>query len=232
MAKIKPQALLQQSKKKKGPARISVANIVISSLVVLLIVFFLFSAYRRWSQRPEIPAAHNGRSVLEESNKDDLPRYATLDTGKGSVTVELFRDGSPDVVDEFMRLCQDGYFKGMLFHRVIKRYVIQVGDSGEEDTASDWTSLGGGKKSHHNLDSSVKHEGFLLGTPIVKNERGGFEIFITTAAIPDMKEKLIVFGRVAKGQDVIQEIEEVETDEHYRPKSPVEIMDVTLHQQI
>ncbi|VVB03603.1 unnamed protein product [Arabis nemorensis] len=230
MAKIKPQALLQQSKKKKGPSRISITNIVIYTLALLLVVFVLFSAYKRWAQRSEIPT-HNGRSVLEDAafpgmKNTNVPRFATLDTGKGSMTIELFKDTAPNVVDQFMKLCQDGYFKGFLFRRVVKHSVIQAGDSGEFDAVKDWAL---GRK---NLDTSLKQEEFMVGTPKAKNEQGGFEFFIVSAQITDLNEKLTIFGRVAKGQNVVQDIEEVETDEQYQPKSPIEIMSVTLLQDM
>ncbi|XP_010507902.1 PREDICTED: peptidyl-prolyl cis-trans isomerase CYP21-3, mitochondrial [Camelina sativa] len=231
MAKIKPQALLQQSKKKKGPSRISITNIVIYTLALLLLVFVLFSAYRRWTLRSEIPS-HNGRSVLEDAafpgsiKNSDLPRFATLDTGKGSVTIELFKATAPTVVDQFMKLCQDGYFKGFLFSRVVKHSVIQAGASGEFDAVKDWAL------QRKNLDTSLKQEEFMVGTPKAKNEQGGFDFFIVSAQITDLNEKLTVFGRVAKGQDVVQDIEEVETDEQYQPKSPIEIMSVTLLQDM
>lgn len=51
MARIKPQALLQQSKKKKGPSRISATTVVLYGLIVLVMVFFLFATYRHWTQR-------------------------------------------------------------------------------------------------------------------------------------------------------------------------------------
>jgi peptidylprolyl isomerase domain and WD repeat-containing protein 1 len=232
MAKIKPQALLQQSKKKKGPSRISITNIVIYSLAVLLVVFVLFSAYRRWTDRSdsEIPT-HSGRSVLEDAafpgmKKSNVPRFATLDTGKGSVTIELFTDTAPSVVDHFMKLCQDGYFKGFLFRRVVKHSLIQAGDSGEFDAVKDWAL------QRKNLHSSLKQEEFMVATPKAKNEQGGFEFFIVSAQITDLNEKLTVFGRVAKGQAVVEEMEEVETDEQYQPKSPIEIMSVTLLQDM
>lgn len=79
---------------------------------------------------------------------------------------------------------------------------------------------------------SLKQEEFMVGTPKAKNEQGGFEFFIVSAQITDLNEKLTVFGRVAKGQAVVQEIEEVETDEQYQPKSPIEIMSVTLLQDM
>lgn len=54
---------------------------------------------------------------------------------------------------------------------------------------------------------SLKHEAFMLGTSKVKHDIKEFDLFITTAPIPDLNEKLIVFGRVVKGEDVVQVIE-------------------------
>ncbi|KAH0890097.1 hypothetical protein HID58_052526 [Brassica napus] len=231
MAKIKPQALLQQSKKKKGPAPISITSIVIYTLAVLLVVFVLFSAYKRWTLRSEIPT-HNGRSLLQDpafpgvKKNTNLPWFATLDTGKGSVSIELFKDAAPNVVDEFINLSQDGYFKGFLFSRVVKHSVIQAGHSAQFDAVKDWVL------QKNSLHTSLKHEEYMVGTPKAKNEQGGFEFFIVSSQITDLNEKLTVFGRVVKGQDVVKEIEEVEIDEHYQPKAPIEIMSVTLLQDM
>lgn len=229
MARIKPQALLQQSKKKKGPNRISLTTIILSSLIVVLTVFFLYSTYRHWTHRfhVENKEPFEGGSFVDLKTSD-IPRYAVLDTAKGPITVELFKDSSPEVVDQFIELCQKGFFKGMLFHRVIKHYVIQAGDINSLGAPEEWTMKG---KHYSQLDTSLKHEAFMLGTKKEKRESSGFELFITTAPIPDLSEKLIVFGRVVKGEDVVQEIEEVDTDEHYEPKSPVGIINVTLKQK-
>ncbi|XP_022757857.1 peptidyl-prolyl cis-trans isomerase CYP21-4-like isoform X2 [Durio zibethinus] len=218
MARIKPQALLQQSKKKRGPARISVTTIILSSLIVVLTVFFLYATYRHWSQRSRIQIENNKQSIFE-----------ILDTAKGSITVEFFKDSSPEAVDQFLDLCQRGHFNGMLFRHVIKHYVIEAGSSDKLGAAEDWTLKG---KHYGQLDTSLKHEAFMLGTSKAKHDDRGFELFITTAPIPDLNEKLIVFGKVIKGQDVVQEIEEVDTDEHYRPKSSIKIHRVTLKQSI
>ncbi|GLT43118.1 hypothetical protein SLA2020_170890 [Shorea laevis] len=233
MARIKPQALLQQSKKKKGPSRISLTTIILSSSIVVLTVFFLYTTYRHWSQRSGIQmenkAAFEGDNSSVDPKKSDPPGYAILDTAKGPIMVELFKDSSPEVVDQFIELCERGHFKGMLFHRVIKHYVIQAGDINSLEATEEWTLKG---KHYAQLDTSLKHEAFMLGTPKAKPNNRGFELFITTAPIPDLNEKLIVFGRVMKGEDVVQEIEEVDTDEHYQPKSPISIINVTLKQKI
>ncbi|XP_028105500.1 peptidyl-prolyl cis-trans isomerase CYP21-4-like [Camellia sinensis] len=152
-----------------------------------------------------------------------------LNTSKGSITIELYKEGSPEVVDAFIDLCQRGHFKGMPFHHVIKNFVIQGGNSDIPGATDDWTL----KVKHNNqLETSMKHEAFMLGTTKAKHDKEGFELFITAAPIPDLNEKLIVFGRVIKREDVVQEIEEVDTDEHYRPKSPIGIINVTLKEKV
>ncbi|KAG5567839.1 hypothetical protein RHGRI_003126 [Rhododendron griersonianum] len=170
-----------------------------------------------------------GDNVIAFSKKTDVPRYAILNTSKGSITVELYKEGSPEAVDEFIDLCQRGHFKGMPFHHVIKNFVIQGGNTDRPGATDDWTLRG---KHNSQLDTSVKHEAFMLGTSKAKHDKEAFELYITTAPIPDLNEKLIVFGRVIRGEDVVQEIEEVDTDEHYRPKSSIGIINVSLKQKI
>ncbi|KAK3029551.1 hypothetical protein RJ639_038440 [Escallonia herrerae] len=236
-------------------------TILLYSLIVVVMVFFLFSTYRHWSQRfvkshvASIPVIlmeeerycqyifvvlalsrlqTEDRSVLKgddftDMKRPEIPRYAVFNTSKGLITVELYKEGSPEVVDEFIDACQNGHFRGMLFHRVIKHFVIQGGDVESHEAAEYWTSRG---KHYSQLSTSLKHEAFMLGTSKEKHDSVGFKLFITTAPIPDLNEKVNVFGRVIKGEDVVQEIEEVDTDEHYRPKSPIGIINVTLKQKI
>ncbi|KAM7277350.1 hypothetical protein ACFE04_019216 [Oxalis oulophora] len=250
MARIKPKQLLQQSKNKKGPSRISITTIIFFALIVILILFFLHSTYTHWTSRSQLQT-ESRQSVFEGGRTSDLPGYAVLNTAKGFITVELFKDSSPGVVDDFIDRCQKGHFKGMPFRRVIKHFVIQAGSTDETAAVTeDWTVKG---KHFGHFDTSMKHEAFMLGTSKTKQDSGGFELFITTAPIPDLNDKLIVFGRVVKGEDVVQtsqlslslackeipmvwpdllEIEEVDTDEHYRPKSSIGIIDVTLKEKI
>ncbi|XP_043708858.1 peptidyl-prolyl cis-trans isomerase CYP21-4-like [Telopea speciosissima] len=231
MARIKPQTLLLQSKRKKGPTRISVTTIITCNLIVVLIMLCLVATYRHWSQRSRNQQEEYGLPNLQDVDpkKIDLPGYAILNTSKGSITVELYKDGSPEIVDKFIDLCQKGHFKAMPFHHVIKNYVIQGGDFQRLGAAEGWTSKG---KPSNQVTISPKHEAFMLGTSKTTQDSEGFELFITTAPILDLNDKLLVFGRVIKGEDVVQEIEEVDTDEHYRPKSPIGIINVTLKHKI
>ncbi|CAN4117143.1 unnamed protein product [Withania somnifera] len=232
MGKIKPQALLLQSKKKKGPSRISVPTIMLYGLIVAVMVFFLVATYRHWSGRSmihtqeDLSTTEGENSFMEHKRSDvDGPKYAFIATSKGLITVELYKDGSPDIVDEFVDFCQKGHFKGMQFSRVIKHFVIHGSKVDKPDATEDWTSRG---KHYSRLDTSLKHEAFMLGTSKAKHKGEGFDLVITTAPIPDLNDKINVFGRVIKGEDIVQEIEEVDTDDHYRPKTPVQITEVTL----
>ncbi|CAN1144420.1 Peptidyl-prolyl cis-trans isomerase CYP21-4, partial [Linum perenne] len=170
----------------------------------------------------------DGRKLTEVTNSD-IPGYVILTTSKGPVTVELFKDSSPEIVDKFVHLCQKGRFKGMQFHRVIKHYIIQAGNTDNLGNTEDWTVKG---KHNAQLDASLKHEAFMVGTSKEKHDNKGFDLFITTAPIPDLSDKLVVFGRVVKGEDVVQEIEDVDTDEHHQPKSQMGITDIALRQKV
>ncbi|XP_074558536.1 peptidyl-prolyl cis-trans isomerase CYP21-4 [Curcuma longa] len=233
MAKIKPQALLLQSKKKKAPSRISLSTIITCNIIIVLVILSLYATYRHWHYRLSNGIGTGMEDIehletFEESTRSGLPNYAILLTGKGPITIELDKDSSRDVVDKFVNLCQKGYFKGMLFNHVIKNYIIQGGHSQKAGAAEEWILKG---KLQHQLATSAKHETFILGTGKPTKDNKEFELFITTAAISDLNDKLIFFGRVIKGEEVVQEIEKVDTDQHYQPKSPMGITNVILKQE-
>jgi len=166
---------------------------------------------------------------MENFGRSIIPHQAILNTTKGLITLELFGKHSAHTIEKFMEWSQRGYFNGLPFYRVIKHFVIQVGDPKLAGTREDWT-IGG--QLNGQLEFSPKHEAFMLGTSKSEDQGDGFELFITTAPIPDLNDKLNVFGRVIKGQDVVQEIEEVDTDEHFQPKSPIIINDVQLKDEL
>ncbi|KAF3550406.1 hypothetical protein DY000_02003735, partial [Brassica cretica] len=226
----------QRSKKlrRDGNAFIKCQDPIDSTVAV--VVLSLVTTYRHWSQRSRnVIETQSQRfedtNAASEQKSYDLPGYADISTSKGLITVELFKDASPEAVDRFLDLCQKDHFKGMPFHRVIKNYLVQAGHSQSSIPVEEWTSKG---KLRGRLNTSPKHEAFMLGTPKTKgnNNNKDFELLITTAPIPDLNDQLIVFGRVLKGEDVVQEIEEVDTDEHYQPKSQIGIISVILKREL
>ncbi|XP_078431459.1 cyclophilin-like peptidyl-prolyl cis-trans isomerase family protein [Wolffia australiana] len=229
MARIKPQALLIQSKKKKGPARIGLRTIITWVLVVIVIAFSFYASYTYWQRRQ---GGQHDFSIQEphgSTKKTNLPGYVVLSTEKGSITVELSKDAPSDVLEKFVDLCQKGFFKGMLFQCIVKNFVIQGGKLQKPEILEEWVYKG---KSRLQIDSSPKHDAFMLGTSQSKNDDQSFDLLITTTPISDLNDSLVAFGRVIHGKDVVQEIEGIDTDEHCQPKLSVAIVDVSLKQEI
>lgn len=232
MARIKPKQLLIQSKTKKAPSRISYSTIITWNLIVILVVLSLYATYSHWHQRStqdfEMELHEAELAVRPEDPKMiSRPRYAVMNTAKGPITIEIYKDASADVVDRFINLCKSNHFKGMPFRHIIKNFVIQGGDFDFDGASQEWITKA---KASGKNDLSPKHEAFMIGTAKNPNTKG-FDLFITTAPIPDLNDKLVVFGRVIKGEDIVQEIEEVDTDEHYQPKAAIGIIDIVLKQE-
>lgn len=233
MARIKPQALLLQSKKKKGPARVAIPTLIAASSVIALLFLSALVLHRHKSKREQVNA--NSQFEFFEGKETfgfgvpKAPRFAVLNTTKGAISVQLSVQGALKTVEQFVKYSQSGYYNGLPFHRVIKHYMIQGGDPERAGTREEWTQ---GGHLNDELEASIKHEPFMLATSKTHPDSSGFELYITTTAIPHLDDKLLVFGRVVRGEDVVQEIEEVDTDEHFRPKSSVLINNIAFHDEL
>jgi peptidyl-prolyl cis-trans isomerase B (cyclophilin B) len=128
---------------------------------------------------------------------------ATIQTNKGSIEIELTPDKTPVTVANFVNLAQHGYYNGISFHRVISDFMIQGGDP-------TGTGAGGpGYRFEDEFDASLKHDG--PGTLSMANAgpgTNGSQFFITHVATPWLNGKHSVFGKVIKGQDVVNSIKQ------------------------
>lgn len=237
MARIKPQALLLQSKKKKGPTRIGISTIIACNCVIALLILSGVIVHRHRTKRDRDTASSHfelfeGIDAIEFGRGQKFgkaPRYAVLNTTKGAISVQLSLQGALKTVEQFVKYSRSGYYNGLTFHRVIKHFMIQGGDPERAGTREEWTQ---GGHLNDELEASLKHEPFMLATSKSHPDSYGFELYITTTAIPHLDDKLLVFGRVVRGEDVVQEIEEVDTDEHFRPKSSVVINNISFHDEL
>ena len=150
-------------------------------------------------------------------------RTASFQTNKGSFDVELFEDRAPVTTANFIALAEKGFYDGVIFHRVIEGFMIQGGDP-------DGTGTGGpGYSIKDEFHPELKHdaEGVLSMANAGPNT-GGSQFFITLAATAWLDNKHAVFGKVAKGIDVVRKIGMVETDARDRPKQKVVMEKVTI----
>jgi cyclophilin family peptidyl-prolyl cis-trans isomerase len=147
---------------------------------------------------------------------------ATLHTNHGAIEVELFDDDAPKTVENFRKLAGDGFYDGVVFHRVIPDFMIQGGDP---------TGTGMGGPGYTFEDEFNEHKverGALAMANAGPNTNGSQFFIVTTAAAPWLDGKHTVFGRVTGDMDAVDSIEKADTDANDKPREPAVIERVEL----
>jgi cyclophilin family peptidyl-prolyl cis-trans isomerase len=141
----------------------------------------------------------------------------TLHTNRGAIGIELFDDDAPKTVQNFTKLAGDGFYDGVIFHRVIPDFMIQGGDPTGTGTG------GPGYQFEDELNDHKVVRGALAMANAGPNTNGSQFFIVTTDAAPWLDGKHTVFGRVTTGMDVVDEIEQTPTDTRDRPREDVVI---------
>ncbi|MGB2952024.1 MAG: peptidylprolyl isomerase [Gaiellaceae bacterium] len=147
---------------------------------------------------------------------------ATLHTNHGAIELELFEEDAPKTVGNFVKLGRDGFYDGVVFHRVIPDFMIQGGDP---------TGSGTGGPGYEFEDEINEHKvvrGALAMANAGPNTNGSQFFIVTAEATPWLDGKHTVFGRVTGGMEVVDAIEQVETDAGDKPHQDVVIERVEL----
>lgn len=152
---------------------------------------------------------------------------AVIHTTMGDIHITLFHKECPKTVENFCVHSRNGYYNGHLVHRVIKGFMIQMGDPTGNGTGGE--SIWGGSfedEFHRNL----KHDApFTVSMANCGPDTNGSQFFITLVPTPWLDRKHTVFGRVTKGMDVVQKISLVKTNKHNdKPFDDVNIISVTV----
>jgi cyclophilin family peptidyl-prolyl cis-trans isomerase len=149
-------------------------------------------------------------------------RHAILHTSEGVIELELYPNEAPRTVENFRKLARDGFYEGVIFHRVIPDFMIQGGDP---------TGTGTGGPGYEFEDEFNEHRvvrGALAMANAGPNTNGSQFFIVTAEATPWLDGKHTVFGKVTSGMDVVDRICEAERDKNDRPASPVAIERVEL----
>jgi peptidyl-prolyl cis-trans isomerase B (cyclophilin B) len=136
---------------------------------------------------------------------------ATMHTNHGAIEVELFDDDAPKTVENFVKLSKDGFYDGLIFHRVIKDFMIQGG-------CPQGTGTGGpGYQFEDEFNDNKIVRGALAMANAGPNTNGSQFFIVTTDAAPWLDGKHTVFGRVTEGMEAVDSIEGTETGAGDRP---------------
>lgn len=145
---------------------------------------------------------------------------ATIDTSAGTLTCELFASEAPKTVNNFVFLARDGFYDGVIFHRVISGFMIQGGDP---------TGTGSGGPGYRFDDEPVSRK-YNRGTLAMANagpNTNGSQFFVMHADY-GLPPNYTIFGRLTAGEDVLDKIATAQTGAQDRPVAPVTINSVKI----
>lgn len=152
----------------------------------------------------------------EAQMTDMQSKTVVFETTQGNFEILLKPDAAPKACENLITLVKSGYYDGIIFHRVIEGFMIQTGDP---------TGTGAGGKScwgKEFQDEFSNEEVFNKPGILAMANRGpntnGSQFFITTAPTSWLNHKHTIFGEVVKGYDVVQKLEQIETDHSDKPK--------------
>ena len=148
--------------------------------------------------------------------------------GQGKITAELYPDIAPNTVNNFISLVKKGFYDGLIFHRVIRGFMIQCG-------CPEKTGMGGpgysikGEFSQNGFSNELKHTpGVLSMARTMDPDSAGSQFFIMHAAAPHLDGAYAAFGKVTDGLDIVNAIAETPTDWSDRPMEEQIIESVTV----
>jgi cyclophilin family peptidyl-prolyl cis-trans isomerase len=147
---------------------------------------------------------------------------ATMQTNQGTIELQLFDEDAPKTVGNFKKLAQDGFYDGVIFHRVIPDFMIQGGDP---------TGTGSGGPGYQFEDEFNDHKverGALAMANAGPNTNGSQFFIVTADACPWLDGKHTVFGKVTSGMDVVDTIANVDTGPGDKPREEIRIDSVSV----
>ena len=150
-------------------------------------------------------------------------KIVEFNTSKGNFKIELFGDKAPLTVGNFTKLVDQGFYNGLIFHRVIPNFMIQTG-------CPHGTGRGGpGYTIKDEFHPELKHDTpGILSMANAGPNTGGSQFFITVALTPWLDKHHAIFGKVNEGYEVVEAISKADKDRMDKPLQAIKINSVTI----
>ncbi|KAF2669733.1 peptidyl-prolyl cis-trans isomerase cyp15 [Microthyrium microscopicum] len=170
----------------------------------------------------EKPRNLNSQKQLQEKQTQS-GTAAIIHTTLGDIHVKLFPDAAPKTVENFVTHARNGYYNNIIFHRVIRKFMIQTGDPLGDGTGGE--SIWG--REFEDEFSNLKHEKYTLSSANAGPNTNGSQFFITTEKTTWLDGKHSIFGRATQGFDVVHRIENAKVYKE-KPEEDIKIINVTV----
>jgi len=160
---------------------------------------------------------------------DDIKNpVVTFETTAGIIKAELYPDVAPNTVRNFISLVNKGFYDGLVFHRVIKDFMIQGGDPDGNGTGGPGYSIKG-EFAINGFKNDLRHtEGVLSMARSAMPDSAGSQFFIMHKTSPHLDGSYAAFGKVTEGMETVNAIAETATDGSDRPLEPQVMVKVTV----
>jgi peptidylprolyl isomerase domain and WD repeat-containing protein 1 len=179
------------------------------------------------NEKLNVGSGSSAKTAVEPSNSSCINRpKVVLRTSKGDITLQLTQSETPKTVENFLTHCRNGYYNNVIFHRIIKNFMIQTGDPLGDGTGGE--SIWGGEFEDE-FHPDLKHsQPYIVSMANCGPNTNGSQFFITTVKCPWLDTKHTVFGKVIKGTEVVSTIENSKCDDLDRPVEPIKILQVDI----
>lgn len=166
------------------------------------------------------------KKAAEQAEKESrMAASATIHTSMGDIAIRMFPQHAPKAVENFTIHAREHYYNNIIFHRVIRKFMIQTGDPLGDGTGGDsiW-----GKEFDDEFTPELRHDKpYMVSMANAGPGTNASQFFITTEKAPWLDDKHTIFGRVVRGMEVVHGIENVKVWKE-KPVEDVKIVDVTL----
>lgn len=165
----------------------------------------------------------------------DATEVAVVETSKGQLVIEFWPDVAPKTVENFKKLASSGFYDGTAFHRIIAGFMAQGGDPLTKDLAKEemWGTGDPGYKIKAEFNDRKHERGVVSMARSASPDSAGSQFFLMLGAAPHLDGQYTGFGKVIKGEDVLEKIEQVKVvpnanGEPSKPTERVEIKSVKI----
>ena len=181
-----------------------------------------------------VPAQEGKESKKSESNKESKPvntnEIAVIKTSEGEMVLEFWPDVAPGHVENFKKLAKQGFYDGTCFHRVIKGFMIQGGDplTKDESKQDRWGTGGPGYQIKAEFNDKAHVRGVLSMARSNDPNSAGSQFFICHGDPRFLDRQYTAFGKLIKGDDVLEKIATTATEPPDRPVKRVNVESIKI----
>ena len=204
--------------------------IIISILVLVLIIcFFIFNRDTKtytYEYNVYTSAGEINKETLTYKRSKKATNYVKIETSMGDIFVELYPDVAPKTVSNFKALVKSGFYKDMIFHRVIKNFMIQTGDPTGTGNGGNSRKIVG-EFSANGIENNLAHERGVISMARANDmNSASSQFFIVHKTYPSLDGNYAAFGKTIAGLEVVDKIATVKTDSKDRPTSEVKLIKI------